>query len=78
MLESIYTIDQLILTEVNEGIDPSRIILGGISQGAALSMLAGLTINTQIGGLVVFSGRLPLQEKFKTVSSPAASDSSTS
>ena len=36
-------ITNLIEDEINNGIDPSRIMLGGFSQGGALSLYTGLT-----------------------------------
>jgi lysophospholipase-1 len=68
MLESVSDINALIAEEVNSGLDPSRIILGGFSQGGTMSLLTGLTSERKLGGLVVLSGWLPLRNKFKTVS----------
>ena len=34
---------KIIDEEINNGIDPSRIVLGGFSQGGALSLYMGLT-----------------------------------
>ncbi|BGP13013.1 hypothetical protein JCM10213v2_000930 [Rhodosporidiobolus nylandii] len=39
-----------------------RIVLAGFSQGAVVTLLAGLTHPYQLAGLVVFSGLLPLRE----------------
>ena len=68
MLEAARSINQLITTEVDEGLDPSRIVLGGFSQGGTMSLLTGLTGERKLGGLVVLSGWLPLRNKFKAVS----------
>lgn len=67
MLESARSINQLITTEVDEGVDPARVVLGGFSQGGTMSLLTGLTSERKLGGLVVLSGWLPLREKFKAV-----------
>lgn len=68
MLKSAGMINELIKHEVDvNGIDPSRIVLGGFSQGGTMSLLAGLTGPHRMAGLVVLSGWLPLREKFKSV-----------
>lgn len=68
MLETVGLLQGLIDAEVAAGIDPSRIILGGFSQGAAMTLLTGLTTPTKLGGLVVLSGWLPMKEKIKSAS----------
>lgn len=73
MLESARRINQLISAEVESGTDPSRIVLGGFSQGAAMSLLTGLTGNRKLAGIAVLSGWLPMRNKFKTIASPHAS-----
>ncbi|KAF8639476.1 hypothetical protein AX17_001496 [Amanita inopinata Kibby_2008] len=73
MLESMQKINQLITTEVDAGISASRIILGGFSQGGALSLLTGLTSERKVAGIAVLSGWLPLPDKIKAMSSEHAS-----
>ncbi|KAJ6627952.1 lysophospholipase I [Mycena sp. CBHHK59/15] len=73
MLHTIASIDALLTKLVESGVDPSRIVLGGLSQGAAISLLTGLTIAKKLAGLFVLSGRLPLRNKLKTMVSPHAS-----
>lgn len=68
MLETMGQLNQLITAEVDAGIAPERIVLGGFSQGAAMSLLAGLTSERHLAGVAVLSGWLPLREKFKAVS----------
>lgn len=68
ILESAKAIDDLIDDEIERGTPADRIVLGGFSQGAAMTLLTGLTTQHQIAGLIVLSGRLPMREKFKTVS----------
>lgn len=72
MLESARKINELITEEVEAGIEPSRIILGGFSQGGTMSLLTGLTGERKLGGLIVLSGWLPLRNKFKAVSEYSA------
>jgi len=74
MLKSVGWINELIDAEVQSGIDPSRIVLGGFSQGGAISLLTGLTTDKKLAGLAVLSCWLPLNETFKKrASSHAAS-----
>ena len=68
MLQSARLINQLISAEVEAGIDPSRIIIGGFSQGGTISLLTGLTGERKLAGITVLSGWLPLRHKFKAVS----------
>ena len=52
--------------ERNFGIPRSRIVLGGFSQGAALSLWTGLQIpGERVGGVVALSGYLPGSGDFK-------------
>lgn len=68
MLETARYLNGLIEKEVSAGIPPERIVLGGFSQGAAMTLLTGLTNERRLGGLAVLSGKLPLKGKFKSVS----------
>jgi lysophospholipase-1 len=68
MLDSVGKITELIKYEMANGIEPSRIVLGGFSQGATMSLLTGLTGEHRLAGLAVLSGWLPLRNKFKEVS----------
>ncbi|KAF8885700.1 Phospholipase/carboxylesterase/thioesterase [Gymnopilus junonius] len=70
--ESSRSVQKLITEEIDAGIDPSRIILGGFSQGGALTLYSGLTEERKLGGLVVLSGWLPLRSKFKSMLSAHA------
>jgi lysophospholipase-1 len=69
MQESAKSIGQLIAKEIDDGMDPGRVLLGGFSQGATMSLLTGLTLEKKLAGLVVLSGWLPMKDKFKSVSS---------
>lgn len=68
MLQSAAAINRLISTEVESGTDASRIVLGGFSQGATMSLLSGLSGHNRLAGIAVLSGWLPLRDKFSTVS----------
>jgi predicted esterase len=67
MLRSSMGLNKLITEEIDAGIDSSRIVLGGFSQGGAMSLLTGLTGERQLGGIAVLSGWLPLNAKFKSM-----------
>ena len=49
-------VHRLIDAAVAGGAHPSRIVLGGFSQGAALSLYAGLRYKQPLGGLILLSG----------------------
>ncbi len=68
MLRSMRQINELISAEVDAGVNPGRIVLGGFSQGGAMSLLTGLTSERKLGGIVVLSAWLPLRNKIKDVS----------
>jgi len=72
MLRSVTLIRQLIEEEIGSGINPSRIILGGFSQGGAMSLLTALTSDFQLAGIACLSGWLPLHNKIKSMTSPNA------
>uniref|UniRef100_A0A8C6PKV1 palmitoyl-protein hydrolase n=1 Tax=Nothobranchius furzeri TaxID=105023 RepID=A0A8C6PKV1_NOTFU len=55
--------------EVRNGIPPERIILGGFSQGGALSLYTALTCQHQLAGVVALSCWLPLHRSFPSASS---------
>lgn len=56
-------LNELIQKEIDDGIPPERIVLGGFSQGAAVSLYTGLTAKVKLGGLAVLSSYLPLDYK---------------
>ncbi|SGZ00404.1 BQ5605_C034g11346 [Microbotryum silenes-dioicae] len=62
--ESVDDLTQIIQTEIDAGIAPGRIVIGGFSQGAALAMKLGLAGKLRLGGVVALSGYTPLQWKF--------------
>lgn len=67
MLRSAGWINELITVEINAGINPDHIVLGGFSQGGAMTLLTGLTGERKLAGLAVMSCWLPLSQKFKDV-----------
>lgn len=57
-------ITALIEEEVANGIPLSRIVVGGFSQGGAMSLYAGLQYPATLAGVLVMSGYLPKSEGF--------------
>lgn len=55
-------IKSLINKEIKRGIDSSRIILGGFSQGGAIALYTGLRFEIKLGGIISLSAYC-LQEK---------------
>lgn len=53
-------VEALIAREVGRGIDPSRIVLMGFSQGCAMTLMTGLRHPRRLAGLIGLSGYLPL------------------
>ncbi|KAM5542330.1 hypothetical protein V8D89_003789 [Ganoderma adspersum] len=72
MLKTVHNLNQLISAEVDADIPANRIVLGGFSQGAAMTLLTGMTSERRLGGLAVLSGWLPLREKVKSMLSEHA------
>lgn len=55
-------VDALIEREVARGIDHSRIVVGGFSQGGAIALQTGLRHPHRIAGILALSTYLPLEE----------------
>ncbi|SLM33306.1 acyl-protein thioesterase 1 [Lasallia pustulata] len=55
----------LIKSENEKGIPSTRIVLGGFSQGGAISIFTGLTCPTKLAGIFSLSGYLLMQGKIK-------------
>jgi len=51
-------VEKLIEVEANAGIPRSRIVLGGFSQGAAMSLYSGLLSKRRLAGVLSMSGYL--------------------
>lgn len=52
--------ESLIHREIDRGISPHRIVIGGFSQGGALSLMTGIRFEKRLGGVFALSGYLPL------------------
>jgi lysophospholipase-2 len=62
----------LISDEMCAGIPAANIVLGGFSQGAALSLYTGLQLDRSLGGIVALSGYLPKPVEWRTRVTAAA------
>ena len=60
-------VNSLIEAEIAGGIDSSRIILGGFSQGGALSLYTAVTTKHRLGGVVALSCWIPLHKQLATL-----------
>ncbi|TNY22654.1 acyl-protein thioesterase 1 [Rhodotorula diobovata] len=67
MLASVRTVSQLVSAEVDAGIPSDRVLVGGFSQGAVVSYLAGLTSERKLAGVVALSGWLGMAGKVKAM-----------
>jgi predicted esterase len=54
----------LIQKEIDAGIPSDRIVLGGFSQGGAMSLFSGLTAKVKLAGIVALSSYLVLHDSF--------------
>lgn len=58
-------LNTLIQQEINAGIPADRIVLGGFSQGGAMSIYTGLMAKVKLAGVVSLSGWLLLSKTFR-------------
>ncbi|KAJ3160453.1 hypothetical protein HDU86_000787 [Geranomyces michiganensis] len=61
--ESLTQVSQLIDEEIKAGIPADRIVLGGFSQGAAMTIVYGLCGSQKLKALIALSGYITLTEK---------------
>lgn len=69
--QSAASIQQLITQENAKGIPNARIILAGFSQGGAMTLYTGLTIDKPLAGLIALSCYLPLHTTIENTLNPA-------
>lgn len=67
ILNSVDTVDRLVEQEIENGVDPERIIVGGFSQGCAVSLVWGVTgrMRNKVAGVVCLSGYFPLTDRIE-------------
>ena len=64
-------IDELIAREVERGVPAGRVVLGGFSQGGAMSLFTGLRYREALAGVICMSAYLPLAETLDAEASAA-------
>jgi len=69
--ESARQIDELIEIEISKGIEASKIILAGFSQGGAIVLQTALRYPQRLGGVMALSCYLPLAESLAAEQSTA-------
>jgi phospholipase/carboxylesterase len=57
--ESVLQVEQLVARETGRGVERSRVLLAGFSQGGAIALAAGLRTSRPFAGLVALSTYLP-------------------
>jgi phospholipase/carboxylesterase len=72
--QSLAWIEAVIAREVARGVPASRIVLGGFSQGCAMTLLTGLRHPERLAGLAGLSGYLPLAATTAAERHPANAD----
>ncbi len=63
--ESAKRIDALLDAEIAAGIDSTRLVLAGFSQGCAMALHAGLRFHSPLAGVIGLSGYLPVEATLK-------------
>lgn len=61
------SVQSLIEDEIKGGIPSNRIVIGGFSQGGALSLYSSLVTSHSLAGVIALSCWLPLRDSFPTV-----------
>jgi phospholipase/carboxylesterase len=69
--ESQAAVERLIARERDRGMESSRIVLAGFSQGGAIALQAGLRHASRLGGIVVLSSYLPLEDSLEAEAASA-------
>ena len=67
-------VEALIAKERSRGIDDSRIVVAGFSQGGAIALYAGLRHEQRLAGVMALSCYLPLAETLAAEGTPANRD----
>ncbi|KAL7421266.1 hypothetical protein Q5752_004151 [Cryptotrichosporon argae] len=63
LLATVDAVDALVQAEVDAGVPEHRIVLGGFSQGGAVSILSALVKKRRYAGVVALSTWVPMSEK---------------
>ncbi|KAG1472296.1 hypothetical protein G6F56_001622 [Rhizopus delemar] len=71
MVESVDSVSALIKQEVDNGLNSSRIVIGGFSQGCVISLLTGLRSEYSLAGVVGYSGWVAMANTTQETASEA-------
>jgi predicted esterase len=65
ILRSVDRVDEWVEKEIERGVEPGRIVVGGFSQGCAVSLVWGLVgkMRDSVAGVVLCSGYFPLRDR---------------
>ncbi|KZO97761.1 acyl-protein thioesterase 1 [Calocera viscosa TUFC12733] len=63
LFETVSNVHALLDKEIQNGIPSERIVLAGFSQGAAVTLAAGLTYSKKLAGIAAMSGYLMCKER---------------
>jgi phospholipase/carboxylesterase len=69
--DSIRHVERLIERETLRGVDESRVILAGFSQGGAIALATGVRLRRPLAGIVALSTYLPLADRTEPELRPA-------
>ncbi|CUS25139.1 LAQU0S28e00342g1_1 [Lachancea quebecensis] len=73
-LKSLNVIEKLVGEQIQNGVDPQNIVVGGFSQGAALALASAATLPTKIAGFVSLSGFPMINDKLLEIKNATNSD----
>lgn len=71
VMSSIERLKQLLAEEVEAGIPMDRIVVGGFSQGCAISLSTSIILDQKLAGVIGLSGYLPIKERLLALETPA-------
>ena len=69
ILKTCDMVDDLVQQELERGVEPGRIVVGGFSQGCAVSLVWGQLgkLRHKVGGVVCMSGYFPLADRITSI-----------
>ena len=69
ILQTCDVVDELVKQELDKGVEPGRIVVGGFSQGCAVSLVWGQVgkLRDKVGGVVCMSGYYPLADRVASI-----------
>ena len=69
ILATVDKMDKLVQDEIDRGVDPSRIVIGGFSQGCAVSLVWGQVgkLRVKVAAVVCLAGYFPLADRIEAL-----------